>query len=92
MKFVYSTHGGGVEIEYRYAPGRAATREEPAEDCTLEIDAVWLLDQDGRHRVIDVLAFLKPGMLEQLFGKYIDEEMIQAGADEYQLMKFRSKQ
>lgn len=91
MRLVYSTHIGGVEIEYRYAPGRSATREDPPEDPVLEVDAVWLLDQDQQHRVLDILGFLKPGMFEQLFGKYIDEAMSEQGSDEYQLLKFKNR-
>ena len=83
MKHSYFT--GSFEIVYTYTQGRAQTWTDPAEDPQLDVEAVWVVDDD-RDRIIDINSLLTNDKFEQLFGKYIyerlAEEAVNAEADE----------
>ena len=72
MKHSYST--GSFEIVYTYTMGRAQTWTDPAEDPQLDVEAVWVVDDD-RDRIIDINPLLNNYKFEQLFGSYIYETL-----------------
>ena len=78
MKHSYSTTIENVEIIFDYRPGRPATYDDPEESAELEIEAVWLLDINGK-RALDINPHITgSAMFSALFGRYIEESLFTA--------------
>ena len=83
MNHSYST--GSFEIFYTYTAGRASTWLSPAEEPQLEVEEVWVTDDDGAP-IIDINSLLTNDKFEALFGALIFDRLVEkavnAEADE----------
>ena len=73
MKHSYST--GSFEIVYTYTMGRAQTWTDPAEDPQLDVEEVWVVDDD-RERLVDINPLLTNAGFKQLFGMHVFDRLV----------------
>lgn len=75
MKHSYVT--GSFEIVYTYTQGRAQTWTDPAEESQIDIEEVWVVD-DECDRIIDINSLLTNAGFEQLFGMHVFDRLVVA--------------
>jgi len=73
MKHSYVT--GSFEIVYTYTQGRAQTWTDPAEDPQLDVEEVWVVD-DEYNRILDINPLLTNAGFEQLFGMHVFDRLV----------------